>query len=191
MPKKEAKASSKSASKTSAKPVKAAKNEKAKAEKKEKPKISAKPAAKTAAKVSAAPAPATLKSKAKAPAKRAELKGDLEVDAIESSDTDEEVAPKAAKAPKAEKVPKVKKPKKSEVLALALLTEETRKWNDYKQKYGSDKATPYSMSQVFENHTTLKHDKLGWGYIVNIQNDRLEVLFETGTKILISNYKPA
>ena len=30
---------------------------------------------------------------------------------------------------------------------------------------------------------------LGWGFILKNDNDRLEVLFETGIRMLISNYK--
>ena len=91
---------------------------------------------------------------------------------------------------KIKKEPKVKKTK-AEVATEKQLTEDVQKWSDYKDKYGHDKAPSYSMSGVFEPKTCLQHKVLGWGYILSVQNDRLEVLFETGPKILISNYKPA
>jgi hypothetical protein len=33
------------------------------------------------------------------------------------------------------------------------------------------------------------HKVLGWGFIISNINDRLDILFETGVKTLISNYK--
>jgi hypothetical protein len=103
--------------------------------------------------------------------------------------------PKAAKAekpPKAEKAPKPPKPPKKSKATLAAekaLSEDNKKWSELKEKHGSEKAQTYSMSGGFEPGKPLMHKVLGWGYITNILNDRLEVLFETGAKILISNYK--
>jgi hypothetical protein len=45
------------------------------------------------------------------------------------------------------------------------------------------------MSEQFEPGTPLSHPRLGWGFILSKLNDRLEVIFESGIKILISNYK--
>ena len=93
----------------------------------------------------------------------------------------------AAKAPA---VPKIGKREKAALAAIEKTTaDELKKWTDYKQKYGSEKALPYSMSSVYEAGKPLQHKVLGWGYIINVQNDRLEVLFENGPKMLISNYK--
>lgn len=97
---------------------------------------------------------------------------------------------KPVKEPKVKKEPKPKKEKSAKKIAAEkAIADENKKWADYKEKYGSEKATNYSMSGVFEPHQPLQHKVLGWGYIVSIQNDRLEVLFEQGTKMLISNYK--
>ncbi len=91
------------------------------------------------------------------------------------------------------KPPAVAKIGKREKAALAAIekttADELKKWTDYKQKYGAEKALPYSMSSVYEAGKPLQHKVLGWGYIINVQNDRLEVLFENGPKMLISNYK--
>lgn len=111
--------------------------------------------------------------------------------------------PKAPKAPKVDKAVKAEEAKeakiakkaadkiaKAEAAAFKVASEDAAKWMDYKNKYGGSKPATYSMSGVFEVQTSIQHKVLGWGFIINIQNDRLEVVFEQGTKILISNYKP-
>jgi hypothetical protein len=45
------------------------------------------------------------------------------------------------------------------------------------------------MSAQFEANRPIQHKVLGWGFVLNNDNDRLEVLFEQGVKMLISNYK--
>ncbi len=94
--------------------------------------------------------------------------------------------PKKEKAPKPPKPPKITK---AQAAADKLASEDNKKWHDLKDKYGSEKAANYSMSAVFEANTPVQHKVLGWGFIQSVQNDRLEVLFETGPKMLISNYK--
>lgn len=67
--------------------------------------------------------------------------------------------------------------------------QEEAKWKELHDKYKGVKAVPYRMSETFEERTPLDHKVLGWGFILSVVNDRLEVLFETGIKQLISNYK--
>jgi hypothetical protein len=58
------------------------------------------------------------------------------------------------------------------------------------QKQSSGKPAPdYDMTKTYESKSPLQHKVLGWGYILENKNDRLEVLFRSGIKILISNYK--
>jgi len=45
------------------------------------------------------------------------------------------------------------------------------------------------MSDVFEALKPINHKVLGWGFVLTNENNRLEVLFENGIKVLISNYK--
>ena len=97
-------------------------------------------------------------------------------------------AAKTEKAPKVEKAPKAKKEAKQAAEAKQATNEEHQKWLDLKAKYGKEKASNYAMSQAFEAQSPIQHKLLGWGYVLANNNDRLEVLFETGTKILISNY---
>lgn len=69
-------------------------------------------------------------------------------------------------------------------------TELQKKWSEYHDKFGSEKAPVYSMGNSYEAAAPLQHKVLGWGFVVSVQNDRLEVLFESGSKTLISNYRP-
>ena len=82
-----------------------------------------------------------------------------------------------------------KKAKALKAAAEKVLSEDLKRWSDYRDKFGSERTVPYSMSGVFEAKQSISHKVLGWGYILSVQNDRLEVLFESGTKMLISNYK--
>ena len=51
------------------------------------------------------------------------------------------------------------------------------------------KPEPYKMSENFEAKTAITHKVLGWGYVLTSQNNRLEVIFKDGIKVLIANYK--
>jgi hypothetical protein len=88
-------------------------------------------------------------------------------------------------AAKAEKVSKVKPVK----IERGNTADEKAKWAELNKKYGKDKAVSYKMSEKFETMIPLQHKVLGWGFILTNENDRLEVLFETGIRMLISNYK--
>lgn len=82
--------------------------------------------------------------------------------------------------------------KKSSVVEIPLDvpdTEDGKKWAELRKKFGNDPAAVYSISGVFEANSPLEHKVLGWGYIIGVLNDRLEVVFKDGIKHLISNYK--
>ncbi len=70
------------------------------------------------------------------------------------------------------------------------LADEKAKWQELFKRHGKDKAYNYKMSDTFESAKPIQHKVLGWGFILTNDNDRLEVLFENGIKMLISNYKP-
>jgi hypothetical protein len=70
------------------------------------------------------------------------------------------------------------------------LNSQNTKWLQYYRKYGNIEAVEYDMTRQFEEKKPILHPKLGWGFIVSIVNDRLEVLFQEGIKTLISNYNP-
>ena len=89
---------------------------------------------------------------------------------------------------------KPEKPKSARAKAAALAAEEamgklTGKWNSLFKKAEDIKSAPYSMKNSYESKTAITHKILGWGYILENKNDRLEVLFKDGIKFLISNYK--
>jgi len=92
------------------------------------------------------------------------------------------------------KAEKPAKPKSARARASAAAAEEAMgklasKWNSFFKKADDIKSAPYSMKNSYEPKTAITHKILGWGYILENKNDRLEVLFKDGIKFLISNYK--
>jgi len=69
------------------------------------------------------------------------------------------------------------------------LDDEKEKWQELFKRYGKEKAVSYKMSDEFQALKPINHKILGWGFILTNENNRLEVLFENGIKVLISNYK--
>ena len=138
---------------------------------------------------------AAKKETAKPVAKKAEAKPKKEAKPVVEKvakapkEPKEPKPPKEPKAPKPPKEPKAPRMTKAQVASDKLAAEDAKKWVDLKEKYSSEKAAPYSMASVYEANKPLQHKVLGWGYILTVQNDRLEVLFENGPKTLISNYK--
>lgn len=154
---------------------------KAKAE----PKAAVKPAAKTAKatpepKVEAAK-PALMTKKGKS-ADEPKDQGDLLIEMAK----DEMSKVNAAKIA-AEKNAKVKPIK----IERGNAADEKAKWQELYKRHGKDKANPYKMTDSFDALKPLQHKVLGWGFILSNENNRLEVLFENGIKMLISNYKPS
>jgi len=121
-----------------------------------------------------------VKSKAKPKAAAKVKEPVVEVDAVEAEPI---VKPKKEKKPSAKAV-------KAAALLTAAANEANKKWNEMKEKFGKEKPANYSMSSVFEVNTAIQHKSFGWGYITANENNRLEVLFESGVRHLISNYKP-
>ena len=102
------------------------------------------------------------------------------VEAIESVEADTDASP--AKAEKTSKVKPIR-------IEKGNLDDEKAKWAELFKKYGKEKAVGYKMSDTFPAMSPIQHKVLGWGFILKNDNDRLEVLFETGIRMLISNYK--
>lgn len=69
------------------------------------------------------------------------------------------------------------------------VADEKAKWIELNKKYGKEKAVAYKMSDSYASLSPVQHKVLGWGFILTNDNDRLEVLFENGIRVLISNYK--
>jgi hypothetical protein len=100
------------------------------------------------------------------------------VSMLESSDSTQEPA-------NVEKVSKIKPVK----VDRGNLNDEKAKWAELFKKYGKEKALTYKMSESYQSLIPLQHKVLGWGFVLTNENDRLEVLFENGIRMLISNYK--
>jgi hypothetical protein len=94
-------------------------------------------------------------------------------------------APIAEAHDKAEKTGKFKPIK----VERGNLADEKAKWQELFKRYGKEKAVNYKMSDEFEALKPINHKVLGWGFVLTNENNRLEVLFENGIKVLISNYK--
>ena len=120
--------------------------------------------------------------------KAAEAVQKLSVKGLKAQKTKElaAVAKKAAKKDMSKVVASVEisaGPVDEKVTALS------QKWSSlYKKSQNMDVVT-YDMKKSFEPKTAIEHKTLGWGYILENRNDRLEVLFKDGIRFLISNYK--
>lgn len=189
---KPAKAAVKPAAKAAKGPTKAAAPA-AKA-KKEAPKAAARPVEKKPA-PKVAPKKAILKA---VPPPEPEIEAEaeeVEVDVEMDSDVDEsDATPVVEKAAKV-KVPKVKKAAKTRLKVIkgdraSTPEEDAARWVELHEKHKSEKPQVYDMKAVFEASKPLQHKILGWGWIVSTDNDRLDVLFKDGRRILISNYNP-
>ena len=175
---------------------------KAKPVDKKKSKVVAKPekkaAAKPAAKVSAAKPvkkevvkPVAVSEKTKPKDLKASVKSAVKSKpAIMSKPAEDVVVEEIAveeevSSAKAEKVSKFKPIR----IEKGNAADEKAKWAELFKKYGKEKAATYKMSDTFLSLNPISHKVLGWGFILSNDNDRLEVLFETGIRMLISNYK--
>lgn len=87
------------------------------------------------------------------------------------------------------KVTKKKRLTKAEREAQEEVERLKEKWNELHDLSEGQASKKYKLSEEYEPNTALQHPKLGWGYVLTSQNNRIEVLFEDGIKVLISNYK--
>jgi excinuclease UvrABC nuclease subunit len=99
------------------------------------------------------------------------------------------VTKKAADGEEAVKKVKKKRVTKAEREANEEAERLRDKWQELHTLSEGQPAKKYKITDSFESNTSLDHAKLGWGYVLTSQNNRLEVLFEDGIKILVSNYQ--
>ncbi len=119
--------------------------------------------------------------------KIANAKGQIMPAKKKTDETEEAAKPKTLT--KKEAAPKKKRLTKAE---KELIAEEERlreKWEELHGLSEGQSAKKYVMTEDFEANMAIEHASLGWGYVLSSQNNRLEVLFEQGIKVLISNYK--
>lgn len=121
--------------------------------------------------------------------KQASKATDLVITVVEAapSDDDGDVASEKPTAP-AKKAKLSKSAEAKEKAARQASSDEEARWSDLYEKYKSEKPFVYDMKKQFDANKPLQHKVLGWGWILSNENDRLEVLFKEGRKILISNY---
>lgn len=136
--------------------------------------------AKTMAAPEKAKAPTTMSAKGRVKALKGEAESKVNVD-IETEKMAAPLQKIEAEKPK-KKTAAQKKKEKLEIDANV-------KWGDLYEKYKQLKPVNYSMKDVFEANQPIQHKILGWGWVISSENDRLEVLFKDGKKMLISNYK--
>lgn len=63
---------------------------------------------------------------------------------------------------------------------------EEKKWMMLYEKSRAIKTKPYDMNQNYKEETAIEHKTMGWGYIISSKDNRIEVLFREGVKILVS-----
>jgi len=102
--------------------------------------------------------------------------------------TTKKAAAKDADAPVKKKVKK-KRITKAEREATEEAERLRDKWQELHTLSEGQPAKKYKIVDSYESNSALDHAKLGWGYVLTSQNNRLEVLFEDGIKILVSNYE--
>ncbi len=69
------------------------------------------------------------------------------------------------------------------------MSDEQVKWAEMYNKHKETQASSYDMKATFQAGIPIQHKVLGWGWVVSNDNDRLEVLFKDGKRMLISNYR--
>ncbi len=69
------------------------------------------------------------------------------------------------------------------------MTDEQIRWAELYNKYREIQAMEYDMKSTFKASAPIQHKILGWGWVLSNDNDRLEVLFQDGKRMLISNYR--
>lgn len=182
---------------------KAAKKEAAPA----KPKKTVKPAAKVAAKPTKVtkPAPKVEKPKATKPPKEAakptkeSAKADKKAEkkaepkkamiATKEAPTKPEKKGKGTPAAVSEVADEAPKKEKKIKIDKTGLTEDQIRWHELHEKHRGIKAPNYSIGGQFEAKSPIQHKIFGWGFILSNEYDRLEVLFQDGKRMLISNRK--
>lgn len=133
---------------------------------------------------------ATIQGKQKTPEKIAKVISQTETTeplqvierttVVEVEKSEKPIAPKKSKATRAAE--------SKEKAAKQASSDEEARWVDIYEKNKGEKPLDYDMKRKYESNKPLQHKILGWGWILSSENDRLEVLFKDGKKILISNY---
>lgn len=85
--------------------------------------------------------------------------------------------------------PKKKRMTKKQLADQSEKNELSEKWAKLKDIDHETKPQRYKMSDSYEPNTPIDHPVFGWGFILSLNENKLEVLFESGIKMLVSNLK--
>lgn len=85
--------------------------------------------------------------------------------------------------------PKKKRMTKKQLADQSEKNELSEKWAKLKDIDHETKPLRYKMSDSYEPNTPIDHPVFGWGFILSLNENKLEVLFESGIKMLVSNLK--
>lgn len=131
------------------------------------------------------------KKVAKKTTKKASKKTSSDEDVVVKKTTKKVAKDKPSTLAGEKKVKPVKKKKltKKQVAEQDEKDELAGKWSKLKSIDHEIKLRKYKMNDEYAPNTPIEHPKFGWGFVLSINNDRLEVLFETGIRMLVSNYK--
>ena len=78
----------------------------------------------------------------------------------------------------------------AEILASAgPMNQLIKKWIQLYEQSKKKKPAAYNMTEAYEPKTPIQHKILGWGYIIEARENRIDVLFKDGMRTLISNFK--
>lgn len=81
------------------------------------------------------------------------------------------------------KLPSTKKPKIPRK-SKGVTTPKIPGFDELRSKNAS-KPRPYRISEKFEKDAAVEHPKFGVGYVVNVGDQRIEVVFEDATRVLV------
>ena len=104
---------------------------------------------------------------------------------------------KASEKQTTKKKPSIKKEKpapkkrklKADIEREKVQAEENRHWKKLVEQNKGKKGSPYNIKNSYTEVNIINHKQFGLGFITAKYNNRLKVLFESGMKNLISNYK--
>jgi len=94
------------------------------------------------------------------------------------------------RAPKAEKTPKKKSTKKAKSTRTSKEAKNAALFFELTEGLDQNNAITYAMTQTFQEGDLLKHSVFGLGFVTNtIKPNKIEVIFEQYSKVLISELK--
>lgn len=124
----------------------------------------------------------STKAEGKNSAKKISIKSEQDLDSM--AETPSTLVTAAEK-----EEPKKKRMTKKQIADQSEKNELTEKWAKLKDIDHESKPQKYKMSEAYEPNTPIDHPVFGWGFILSLNENKLEVLFESGIKMLVSNLK--